>query len=91
MFEMMAEGDGGDGARPTVAVAVPGLHGTVTAFDRSQEEWVEYGERLDSYFITNDIVDVVKKRAILLNAVGPTTYCLIKTYPENRRTTSSRN
>lgn len=64
---------------PTVTVAVPGLHGTVSPFDGSQEDWIEYAERLDSYFVANDITDVAKKRAILLNAVGPTTYRLIKT------------
>ena len=54
-------------------------HGSVTTFDGDQEEWVEYAERLDNYFIANDIDDNIKKRAILLNGVGPVTYRLIKT------------
>ena len=88
----MSDGEG-EGAATTVTVAVPGLHGTVSPFDGSQEDWIEYAERLDSYFVANDIVDVAKKRAILLNAVGPTTYRLIKTLclPGNQRTTPSRN
>ena len=40
---------------------------------------MEYGERLDSYFLANDIADPVKKQAILVDAVGPKTYRLIKT------------
>ena len=56
-----------------------GLHGTAPVFDSTEEERVEYGECLDSYFLANDIADPVKKRAILVNAVGPKTYRLIKT------------
>ena len=54
-------GDGAANARPTVTVAVPGLHGTVTAFDGSQEEWVEHGERLDNHFIANDMWTLPKR------------------------------
>ena len=73
-----------DRSSPSAAVtaATPvasGLHGVVLPFDRNQEEWVEYAERLESYFIANDITDTPKRRAILLNGVGPSTYCLIKT------------
>ena len=62
------------------AVAVPaGLHGVVSPYDGNQEEWVEYTERLEHYFIANDIADVAKRLAILLNGVGAPTYRLIKT------------
>ena len=54
-----------------VTVSVPGLHGTVSPFDGSQEDWIEYAERLNSYLVANDITDMAKKRAILLNAVVP--------------------
>ena len=67
----------------TAAATLPappvGLHGKVSAFDSSEEDWVEYVERLELYFLANDITDEVKKRAILLNAVGPATYRLVKT------------
>ena len=33
----------------TVTIAVPGLHGMVSPCDGSQEDWIEYAERLDSY------------------------------------------
>ena len=67
---------------PTAApapVLVPGLHGQVSAFNPHQEDWVEYVERLELYFMANVINDATKKRAILLNAAGPTTYRLVKT------------
>ena len=60
-------------------VLVPGLHGQVSAFDPHKEEWVEYVERLELYFLANEINDATKKRAILLNAADPTTYRLVKT------------
>ena len=60
-------------------VAVPAdLHGVVSPYNGNQEEWVEYAERLENYFITNEIADVVKRKAILLNSVGAPTYRLIK-------------
>ena len=74
----------GSGSGATVAatatIAVPaGLHGIVSPYDGNQEEWVEYAKRLENYFIANDINDVAKRRAILLNGVGASTYQLIKT------------
>ena len=57
------------GSQLTVTVT-PGMHGNVSVFDGMQEDWIE------SYFVANDIA---KKRAILFNAVGPSTYRLIKT------------
>lgn len=72
-----------EGATPPAATSTTtvhvGLHGTAPVFDSTQEEWAEYAERLDSYFLANDLKDPVKKRAILVNAVGPKTYRLIKT------------
>ena len=78
MIEQIGDEDGmsDEGAATTVHV---GLHGTAPVFDSTQEEWTEYVERLDSYFIANDLTDPAKKRAILVNAVGPKTYRLIKT------------
>ena len=78
MIEQIGDEDGmGDeGAATTVHV---GLHGMAPVFNSTQEEWTEYIERLDSYFIANDLTDPAKKRAILVNVVGPRTYRLIKT------------
>ena len=69
------EHGGGGGS----SVRVAGLIGVVSSFDSDQEEWAEYAERREQYFIANDITDAAKQRVILLNAVGPSTYRLIKT------------
>ena len=63
---------------PSITTVHVGLRGTAPVFDSNQEEWAEYTERLDCYFLANDIGHPVKKRAILVNAVGPKTYRLIK-------------
>ena len=80
---MSTESESTSAPRPVAAAAAvivtPGLHGTVSVFDGSQEDWVEYAERLESYFIVNEITDPAKKQAILINAVGPSTYRLLKT------------
>ena len=69
----------GDAAVPAPLAAAVGLHGAVSAFDPDVEEWLKYVERLSHYFDANEITAAGKKRAILLNAVGPRTYRLIKT------------
>ena len=73
--------EGGAAIAPVAAAPHPtvGLHGTVAAFDPAQEDWSEYIERIEHYFTANGIVEEDKRRAILLNAVGASTYRLIKT------------
>lgn len=70
-------------AAPAVAAPGPvptaGLHGGVTPFDPNQDDWCEYIERLEHYYTANDIDSVEKRRAILFNAVGASTYRLIRT------------
>ena len=69
-------------APPALAAAPPsavGLHGAISAFNPAQEEWDEYIEHLQHYFTANDILAEDKRRAILLTAVGPSTYRLIRT------------
>ena len=46
-----------------------GLHGIVLPFDGNQEGWVEYAEQLECYFVANDISDIAKRKAILINGV----------------------
>ena len=79
-------GERGDARPPAPAVAPPqavslsaGLHGAVVPFNHDQDDWSEYVERLEHYFAANDIVSADKQRAILLSAVGPPTYRLIRT------------
>jgi hypothetical protein len=60
---------------PAVSLSAVGLHGAVVPFNPDQDDWSEYVER---YFAANDIVSADKQRAILLSAVGPSTYRLIR-------------
>jgi len=52
-------------------------HGTIEPFSGDAEDWSAYAERLNQYFITNDITTGAKKRAILLSICGTPTYKLI--------------
>ena len=75
-----SSGSGATVAAAIAPVAVPaGVHCVILPYDGNQEEWVEYAERLESYLIANEIADVAKRRAILLNGVGAPTYRLIET------------
>ena len=54
------------------------IHGSIGHFDSSTEDWISYSERLEQYFIANDVKEGNKKRAILLSNCGPQTYQLLK-------------
>ena len=49
-------------------------HGSVGEFQITQETWQSYVERLQQYFIANDVKDATKLRAILLSTTGRQTY-----------------
>ena len=53
-------------------------HGSVGEFQITQETWQSYVERLQQYFIANDVKDETKQRAILLSTAGGQTYQLIR-------------
>ena len=48
-------------------------HGTIEEFDSATEGWTAYSERLEQYFVANDVDDAAKKRAILLSVCGAST------------------
>ena len=52
-------------------------YGTIGEY-KDEETWTQYVERLDQYFLANDIKDEKKKRAILLSVCGSKTYTLIR-------------
>lgn len=57
--------------------------GKLEVFDDSQESWANYTERLEQYFIANEVADN-KKVPALLSLIGPKTYGLLRdlTAPE---------
>ena len=54
------------------------VHGSMSAFNPSSENWRAYVERLEQYFVANAIDTVERKRAILLSICGAETYQLIR-------------
>ena len=54
------------------------VFGKVDEFDGTKEEWTQYVELLEHFFVANDIVDAGKKRAVLLSVVGASTYALLR-------------
>ena len=65
------------------------LIGSIDPFDRTEEDWPTYIERLDQYFAANAITEDRKMSAIIC-LIGPKTYGLLKnmTAPDNPSTKS---
>ena len=40
-------------------------HGSIGEFDPEKEDWTSYTERVEEYFVANDVDDATKERAIL--------------------------
>lgn len=40
--------------------------------------WLEYAERLECFFVANDIVNAEKKKAVFLSVCGPATYSTLR-------------
>ena len=59
-------------------MAANNLLGLLEPFDACTDDWNSYVERLEQYFIVNDIVDVKKKVAICLTVIGSNTYTLLR-------------
>jgi len=53
-------------------------YGKIGEFKESEESWTQYIERLEQYFLANDVEDAGKKRAILLSVCGSKTYALAR-------------
>lgn len=66
------------------------VFGTIAKYTEG-EEWDDYVEQLDQYFLANDITDAEgkpKRRAVFLSVVGNKTYGLIKTLLTPEKPTS---
>lgn len=53
-------------------------YGKIGEFIESEETWTQYIERLEQYFLANDLEDASKQRAILLSVCGSKTYALAR-------------
>ena len=57
------------------------LLGQIKSYDSAQEEWQQYVERLEQFFVANEItgkVEVEKRRATFLSVVGCSSYTLLR-------------
>ena len=59
-------------------MAANNLLGLLEPFDARTDDGNSYVERLEQYFIVNDIVDAKKKVAICLTVIGSNTYTLLR-------------
>uniref|UniRef100_UPI00358E36FF uncharacterized protein n=2 Tax=Myxine glutinosa TaxID=7769 RepID=UPI00358E36FF len=61
------------------------LIGNMGEFSEEKEDWMQYIERLQFFFLANGIVQEEQKRAILLTMIGPATFRLLKTLVAPRK------
>ena len=54
------------------------MHGNIGEYHSEREEWDSYAERLEQYFVANDVTNAAKKKALLLSLCGPETYTLVR-------------
>jgi hypothetical protein len=59
--------------RKILIVKMSLLLGTINPFDSNTDNWISYEEKLEQYFLVND-VDDKKKVAALLTLLGDRTY-----------------
>ena len=52
--------------------------GNLPEFVPGEDEWSEYLERLDSYFVINSVTEDATKKNFLLNAIGGKTYHVLR-------------
>ena len=53
-------------------------YGKIGKFRESEESWTQYVERLEQYFLANEVEDAGKQRVILLSVCGSKTYALVR-------------
>ena len=53
------------------------LIGQVEAFQPGIDDWEQYTERLEQYFVANKVVDEVQQLAVFITIVGSKTYALL--------------
>ncbi|CAI5657334.1 unnamed protein product [Oreochromis niloticus] len=58
---------------------------SLTEFAEGDGDWIEYVERLEHFFMANDISDEGKKRSVLLSACRARTYKLIRNLTTPRK------
>ena len=53
--------------------------GKLEEFDTANgDDWVQYIERMEHYFLANDITDAAKQRSILISSMGQKAYRILR-------------
>jgi len=61
-------------------MAITGTLGRVNEFDGTKDDWPQYVERLEHFFLANGIDSEEKKRAIFLSVVGAAAYKMLRKF-----------
>ena len=65
--------------RRVINLYIMALHGSIKVYDlENNEHWNDYKERIDQYFLANDIDIAAKQKEIFLTVIGSRTYSLVK-------------
>ncbi len=54
------------------------LFGNISEFNPDREDWIQYSEKLEHYFVANQIENDSRKRAKFLTVIGPTAFRLLR-------------
>ena len=54
------------------------MFGRLAEFDEAKDNWRQYAEQMQQFFVANEIEDDARKRAIFLSSVGARTYTLLR-------------
>jgi len=69
------------GSLSQIALMATALLGQIESYDSAQEEWPQYVERLEQFFVANEITGEAKaekRRATFLLVVGHSSYTLLR-------------
>ena len=80
----MLELEIGDTEESTVpaVTTMAALIGCIESFDIQSENWHEYVERLEQYFVANGIDTEAKKKGTLITVIGGEAYKLLRSLTE---------
>ena len=65
------------------------VFGAISEFCYDAESFTEWIERLEQWFIANDVTTAAKKRALLLSNIGAKGYKLVRSLSQNEPTNKS--
>ena len=70
-------------------MAMAQMYGAITPFSYNAESFTELVERLEQWFIANDVTTAAKKRALFLSNIGAGGYKLVRSLSQNEPTKKS--